>query len=136
MTPAGGRARRRAQVPRRAAAGAGAAARGRLLALLEEGEDVLLGDAAGAAGALDLGEVHAVLRRDLADERRGAPAQPLLRRLGPPVARGGAARRGRGRRRARRAASRRRLRRLGLPAPAPPPRAAAAAGAAPFSVSM
>ena len=39
---------------------------------LDEGHDVLLGDAAAESGAGDLRETDAVLAGDLADERGGA----------------------------------------------------------------
>ena len=45
---------------------------GWLLPALDVAEDVLLGDAAGGAGAGDLVQVDVVVAGDLADERRGA----------------------------------------------------------------
>ena len=51
------------------------------LPILEVGEDVVLRDAVVDAGALDLLDVDLVLLGDLADERRGLPADALLDRL-------------------------------------------------------
>ena len=41
-------------------------------AVLDEIEDVLLGDAAAGAGAVDFCEIHVVLAGEFANERRGA----------------------------------------------------------------
>ena len=84
-----------------AGAGRGAGGRGRTRgARLDVAEDVLLGDAAGDAGAGDLADVHVVLGRDLADDRRRAGLAQLVHgHLGARLLRGGrapAAARGRG----------------------------------------
>ena len=91
-------------------------ARARDLAVLEVGENVVLGDPVVNARALDLADLDRVLLGDLADEGRGTPSNPLLdrfdlaaaRRLvgrggrqirgGRRTARGGGGGRGRGRR--------------------------------------
>src|SRR5213596_1141749 len=54
-------------------------------AVLDESENVLLGHAAGEAGAGNAGDVDLMLRSDLADQRRGLAAQALLGGLDAPV---------------------------------------------------
>ena len=90
--------------------GTGGCRRGRLGgAGFEVAQDVVLGDPAGEPAAGNGAQVEVVLRRHLADQRRGSPAEPLLGALPSvggadverPAGRGhlgrGAARRGDGR---------------------------------------
>src|SRR5947209_2431964 len=49
---------------------------------LDHAQDVLLGHATREAGPRDGGDVHLMLGRDLANQRRGFPAETLLGGLG------------------------------------------------------